>query len=330
MDREPEKRKVERELGQFRAWFSVLTFLLTAVAFVIGFPALEDAGKKIGLGPLAFGLPFAIDLGMVTLLLWSMWNRGTLKRWWPPLIPAAALLGLSSWLQYIHAVELVSEDTPAMARAGLLILAAALPLLLALSAGVFEAVTFAPLIDRAKRHTELMVEQQKADDELWRIEMEQRRSTSELDAQLKRARIELESKAQLQLIEAETEAATRALKGGRSSKSAKPAVTVKPAPETKPVVTESSPAPVTPMPELAPKNPFPERKGEPVAPVAPVEESKKAESIVSAAPAPSSSRTDEEAMKAAIEAVRAGTLSQRKAAEQYGVPRSALRRRLEE
>jgi hypothetical protein len=130
LDREPEKRKVERELNYFRAWFSLLTFLLTAVAFVIGFPALEDAGKKIGLGQLAFGLPFAIDLGMVTLLLWSMWNRGTLKRWWPPLIPAGLLLGLSSWLQYIHAVELISPETPELARWGLLILASALPLLL--------------------------------------------------------------------------------------------------------------------------------------------------------------------------------------------------------
>lgn len=320
VDREPERRKVERELGRFRIWFSILTFLLTAVAFAIGFPALEDAGKKIGLGNLAFGLPFAIDLGMVTLLLWSMWNRGTLKPWWPPIIPAGLLLALSSWLQYIHAVELISEETPVAARWGLLILASALPLLLALSAGVFEAVTFAPLIDRAKRHTQLMLEQQKADDELWRIEMEQRRANSELEAQIKRSRIEIENRTQLQLIEAEAEAATRALKGSRSStKSAKSSL-VKIA-EPKPTESKSVLAQGKPLEETTLMGP--EAKGE--------------TSVESEAVAPSESQVSSavdpntnDPMEAAIQAVRSGTLSQRKAAEQFQVPRSALRRRLEE
>lgn len=315
VDREPEKKKVERELNYFRAWFSVLTFLLTAVAFVIGFPALEDAGKKIGLGTLAFGLPFAIDLGMVTLLLWSMWNRGALKRWWPPLIPAGLLLGLSSWLQYIHAVELISPETPDLARWGLLILASALPLLLALSAGVFEAVTFAPLIDRAKRHTEVLLEQQKADDELWRIEMEQRRASSELDAQLKRSRIEIESQTQLQLIQAEAEAATKALRGAKATPKQPKAV-----------------APAPPKPQVRVEPPRPEKVTEiletPTAIEEPAEIVQQSQEPVKAETKPTAVVNEDEAMASAIRAVQEGTMSQRAAAEHYGVPRSALRRNL--
>ncbi len=84
-DEKPEKapltleEQVDKDLTVFRVFFSIATFLLTVVAFIIGFPALEDAGRKIGLQQLSVGLPFAIDLGMVTLLLWAMWNRGTLK-----------------------------------------------------------------------------------------------------------------------------------------------------------------------------------------------------------------------------------------------------------
>lgn len=314
VDREPEKKKVERELNYFRAWFSVLTFLLTAVAFVIGFPALEDAGKKIGLGSLAFGLPFAIDLGMVTLLLWSMWNRGALKRWWPPLIPAGLLLGLSSWLQYIHAVELISPETPDLARWGLLILASALPLLLALSAGVFEAVTFAPLIDRAKRHTEVLLEQQKADDELWRIEMEQRRASSELDAQLKRSRIEIESQTQLQLIQAEAEAAAKTLRGSKAAPKQPKAV-----------------APTPPKPQVRVEPPRPEKVTEiletPTAAAEPVVNPQPTpEPVVETKP--TAAINEDEAMASAIRAVQEGTMSQRAAAEHYGIPRSALRRNL--
>lgn len=315
VDREPEKKKVERELNYFRAWFSVLTFLLTAVAFVIGFPALEDAGKKIGLGSLAFGLPFAIDLGMVTLLLWSMWNRGALKRWWPPLIPAGLLLGLSSWLQYIHAVELISPETPDLARWGLLILASALPLLLALSAGVFEAVTFAPLIDRAKRHTEVLLEQQKADDELWRIEMEHRRASSELDAQLKRSRIEIESQTQLQLIQAEAEAATKALRGAKAT------------PKQPKVV-----APTPPKPQVRVEPPRPEKVTEiletPTALEEPAEIFQGQREPAKTETKPTAVVNEDEAMASAILAVQEGSMSQRAAAEHYGVPRSALRRNL--
>lgn len=315
VDREPEKRKVERELNYFRAWFSVLTFLLTAVAFVIGFPALEDAGKKIGLGALSFGLPFAIDLGMVTLLLWSMWNRGALKRWWPPLIPAGLLLGLSSWLQYIHAVELISPETPDLARWGLLILASALPLLLALSAGVFEAVTFAPLIDRAKRHTEVLLEQQKADDELWRIEMEQRRASSELDAQLKRSRIEIESQTQLQLMQAEAEAATKALRGAKAVPK-QPKVVTAPAPKSQVRVEPPRPEKVTEILETS------------TALEQPVEAVQQPQEPVRLETKPTAVVSEDEAMASAIRAVQDGTMSQRAAAEHYGVPRSALRRNL--
>lgn len=315
VDREPEKRKVERELNYFRAWFSVLTFLLTAVAFVIGFPALEDAGKKIGLGALAFGLPFAIDLGMVTLLLWSMWNRGALKRWWPPLIPAGLLLGLSSWLQYIHAVELISPETPDLARWGLLILASALPLLLALSAGVFEAVTFAPLIDRAKRHTEVLLEQQKADDELWRIEMEQRRASSELDAKLKRTRIEIESETQLQMIQAEADAATKALRGNKGAPK-QPKVVV---PTSKPQARVEPPRPEK-VTEILQTPVASEAAPEEI--VSPVRESPKVETK------PTAVVSEDEAMTSAIRAVQEGSMSQRAAAEHFGVPRSALRRNL--
>lgn len=316
VDREPEKRKVERELNYFRAWFSVLTFLLTAVAFIIGFPALEDAGSKIGLGQLAFGLPFAIDLGMVTLLLWSMWNRGALKRWWPPLIPAGLLLGLSSWLQYIHAVELISPETPELARWGLLILASALPLLLALSAGVFEAVTFAPLIDRAKRHTEVLLEQQKADDELWRIEMEQRRASSELDAKLKRSRIEIESETQLSLIQAEADAATKALRNQKSgTKTSKTVATaVKPTPQrVEPPRTEKV--------EAILHEPLTEIESTTLASEPPLPEASKKNLLEPTV-------GENEAMASAVKAVQEGAMSQRAAAEYYQVPRSALRRNL--
>jgi len=281
--------KVDKDLSTFRVFFSIATFLLTVVAFVIGFPALEDAGKKIGLGSLAVGLPFAIDLGMVTLLLWSMWNRGTMHRSWPPMIPAVVLLLLSSWLQYIHAIELVASIESEIARTGLIILACSLPLLLALSAGVFESVTFAPLIDRARRRTQMLLAQQKMDDELWTIQMEENRRRMELEATLKRNRMELESKTELKILEAEAEAAARALKSGKVMK---------------PIAAPSpqSPQVSSPMPALA------------SAPVIPT------------APRPVA---DDGALAVAVKAVLAGELSQRSAAETYGVTRSTLRRRLE-
>jgi len=335
IDREPEKLKVERELSFFRVWFSILSFLLCAVAFAIGFPALADAGHKIGLGDLALGLPFAIDLGMVTLLLWSMWNRGALKRWWPPLIPAGALLALSSYLQYIHAVSVIPEELPHFARGGLLVLAAALPLLLALSAGVFEAVTFAPLIDRARRHTTLVLEQQAADDELWRVESESRQERASLEAEATRERMKLETEAQLELMAAEAEAAARTIRGAAKSSSRRATTrkskSVTSAQEAPASVTNESPAPAEkadPLPSVelsdstAPKE-APVEVEEPVS--TNVETEAKPEAPAKETPAVPE---DDEDLLAAIAAVRSGELSQRKAGEVYNVSRSRLRRYL--
>lgn len=357
IDREPEKVKVEKELGFFRVWFSILSFLLCAVAFAIGFPALADAGHKIGLGNLALGLPFAIDLGMVTLLLWSMWNRGSLKRWWPPLIPAGALLALSSYLQYIHAVTVIPEDLPAFARGGLLVLAAALPLLLALSAGVFEAVTFAPLIDRARRHTTLLMEQQVADDELWRVESESRQARASLEADAMRERMKIETEAQLELMAAEAEAAAREIRGNiRRPAPRKRATTTTAKPKTEPSKTKTSPSTVSPD-SREQSNPS-EEKSEttetkpeplPVAPETTVTESSTAESTlvdktpetlkkspepkpkptakpVSESESPLEPPADDKNLVAAVKAVRSGEMSQRKAGEVYNISRGRLRR----
>ena len=360
VDREPEKRRVERELGMFRIWFSLLSFLLCAVAFAIGFPALADAGKKIGLGSLALGLPFAIDLGMVTLLLWSMWNRGALKRWWPPMIPAGALLALSSYLQYIHAVSILPESLPGFARGGLLVLAAALPLLLALSAGVFEAVTFAPLIDRAKRHTTLLLEQQKADDELWRVESESRQARATLEAEAVRERMKLETEAQLDLMAAEAEAAAKAIRG--TSKSSSSRRTTKPSapmsetpptparkPAAKPVTAPVSPAsvsnpdakaaqaepkvsaPSVNTSEKSLENPFlmgkPEANTPEVKPTeskeeAPTDEERTDESVAILVP------EGEDPVFAAALAVKNGEYSQNKASQVFGVSRNRIRTQL--
>lgn len=292
-------KAVERELKIFRLWFSLATFLLAAVAFIIGFPALEDAGRKVGLGSLAFGLPFAIDLGMVTLLLWSMWNRGSLKAWWPPLVPAVLLLLLSSWLQYIHAVGLISATATEAERWGLLILAASLPLLLALSAGVFEAVTFAPLLERAKRHALVEQARREAEDEVWSIELEERKRRVELEATLKRSRLEIESKTQLRVLEAEAEAAARSLRAPKS------AARVAPVPAPKKQI-------LPPVREL-PRNIETEVDAKPTPP-----------EVKEASPAVST------AVMEAVKALRSGELSQRAAAEKFGVPRSTLRRQMEE
>lgn len=335
IDREPEKLKVERELSFFRVWFSILSFLLCAVAFAIGFPALADAGHKIGLGDLALGLPFAIDLGMVTLLLWSMWNRGALKRWWPPLIPAGALLALSSYLQYIHAVSVIPEELPPFARGGLLVLAAALPLLLALSAGVFEAVTFAPLIDRARRHTTLVLEQQAADDELWRVESESRQERASLEAEATRERMKLETEAQLELMAAEAEAAARTIRGTAKNSSRRPttrksksAPSTEKAPESGPKETPKPAAKPDPLPVVEGNEPAPmeELPAETVEPISTdVETEAKPEEPAKETPA---LPEDDEDLLAAVAAVRSGELSQRKAGEVYNVSRSRLRRYL--
>lgn len=358
IDREPERVKVEKELGFFRIWFSILSFLLCAVAFAIGFPALADAGHKIGLGNLALGLPFAIDLGMVTLLLWSMWNRGALKRWWPPMIPAGALLALSSYLQYIHAVTVIPEELPAFARGGLLVLAAALPLLLALSAGVFEAVTFAPLIDRARRHTELTLEQQAADDKLWRVESESRQERAALEAEATRERMRVETEAQLELMAAEAEAAAKAIRGTSKSSSRRTAQrkNASPVKNNAPSSANESPAPEAAREKNEKRAEVSESQTEKTTDPLPVETQENEEVLSTdveitsmaeeepkndavASPAPPESEEslvkeemsipeDDENLLAAIEAVRSGELSQRKAVETYNVSRARLRRYL--
>lgn len=283
--KEDSEVRVVRELRVFRTIFSIATFLLCSVAFAIGFPALEDAGRKIGLGNLSLGLPFAIDLGMVTLLLWSMWNRGALKKSWPPLIPAVLLLSLSAWLQYIHAVNLVSE-VPEPARTGLLLLACSLPLLLALSAGVFEAVTFAPLIDRARRHAEMRIAKESMEDKLWRAEMLEERRQFELEAELRRNRLEIQSKTELKLMEAEAEAAAKNLRVAKPTSA----------------VSEDSNH---------------ERKFS-------SKSSSSSSSRVS-----SSKSYDESVLAEAIQAISVGEISQRAAAEKYGISRTTIRKYLE-
>ena len=341
VNREPEKQRVEKELGLFRVWFSILSFLLCAVAFAIGFPALADAGHKIGLGDLALGLPFAIDLGMVTLLLWSMWNRGALKRWWPPLIPAGALLALSSYLQYIHAVSIIPAGLPTFARWGLMVLASALPLLLALSAGVFEAVTFAPLIDRAKRHTELQREQQRADDQLWRVEAEAREARAAMEAKAMRERIALETEAELEILSAEAEARAKEIRGTSKSsrRPVRPKETPKASPKSpapKPIPPVSAPVPEAPKAVAPLENPFAKRQEDSLEasgePAAPVEEPQSDNPSPAEAPAKKKPAAQElpedEALAAALEAVRSGALSQRAASEQFGISRGRLRRHL--
>lgn len=273
-DKQEEQRvAIQRSMGRFRIWFSLVAFFLCAITFTLGFPALEDAGRKVGLGVLSYGLPFGLDLGMVTLLLWSLWNRAALKAWWPPMVPAAGLLILSSWLQYIHASSYL-EDKVGLEHWGLLVLSLSIPFLLALTAGVFEAVTFAPLIDRGRQEARQAALEAEAAQELWKLEQEDTKKRLLLEAQLRRTRMEAEAKQREKFLEAEGEARTRAMAEGG----------------------------VVPQP---------------------------VKKVVPRAAPPKTGTTSPAVVQEAVNAVLSGELSQRAAAEKYGVARTTLRRQLE-